>query len=345
MDLNRRELAVLHGIVESYIRTGQPVPSHQVVRTSGLGLSSATIRSVVSRLEDAGWVTRAHASAGSIPSDTSLREYVEMVGSRRSLPAATRRRLCDAIEARQRELMEDFEWVACLLADVTSEAGMAVRPMAEQPVLAAVSLVPIDGGKVLGVLVATDGSVEKKVLDVADGVLHAQIQEAENWIGGHFRGHSLDRVREELERESADGSGASEALARDLVAQLLASDDAPIEVLVAGTDNLLATRDFSEVDRVRSLMRTLGDRGRIAREWRRGFTCARTQVIIGAESEMTAAGRLGMVATLIYRDGRRAGAVGVVGPRRMDYGRIVPTVEYIGETLTRMLDQPGATHA
>jgi heat-inducible transcriptional repressor len=118
-----------------------------------------------------------------------------------------------------------------------------------------------------------------------------------------------------------------------------------VEVRVAGADNLLNTDDFAEAERVRSLFATLQDRRRIAREWRRAFNRGKTQVIIGDESDVTASGALGMVATLFFRGGRRAGAVGVVGPQRMDYSRIVPVVEYIGDSLTRMLEEGGATNA
>ena len=108
---------------------------------------------------------------------------------------------------------------------------------------------------------------------------------------------------------------------------------------------VLEAGDFAKVDRIRSAVAALQDRAGIVREWRKVFDKGRTQVIIGGESKVTSSGRLGMVATLFYREGRRAGALGVVGPRRMDYVHIVPVVEYIGDTLTRVLEQPGAIHA
>jgi heat-inducible transcriptional repressor len=117
------------------------------------------------------------------------------------------------------------------------------------------------------------------------------------------------------------------------------------EVQVAGTDKLLDSVDFAEAERIRSLLAALQDRRRIVNEWRRALDRGRTQVILGHESEVTASGNLGMVATLFYRRGRPAGALGVVGPRRMDYGRIVPMVEFVGDTLTRFLEEPGASHA
>jgi len=133
--------------------------------------------------------------------------------------------------------------------------------------------------------------------------------------------------------------------AREAISQLFCRQGDDAEVRFAGTENLLASADFSEIDRVRSLISTLHDRSCLTKEFRRAFAHGRTQVLIGEESEATASGSLGIVATLYFRDRRRAGAVGVVGPRRLDYQRIVPVVEFIGDTLTQMLETPGANHA
>jgi heat-inducible transcriptional repressor len=116
-------------------------------------------------------------------------------------------------------------------------------------------------------------------------------------------------------------------------------------VRIVGTENLLSSEEFAEVERVRLLLSTLQDRSRIASELRRAVARGRTQVLIGDESTATAPGGLGIVASLYFRERRKAGAIGVVGPRRLDYQKIVPVVEYIGETLTEMLDKPGASHA
>jgi heat-inducible transcriptional repressor len=127
-----------------------------------------------------------------------------------------------------------------------------------------------------------------------------------------------------------------------VISDLLPDDGGIIEVQVAGTDNLLKSDDFIEIERVRNLFETLEDDERIAREIRKALSGCQTRVIIGRESALTASGELGMITTLFYRDGRRAGALGVVGPRRMDYARIMPVVEFIGDSLTKMLQEPGA---
>jgi heat-inducible transcriptional repressor len=349
MELSRRAFSVLCAVVELHIRSGDPVASKQVARHSGLGLSPATIRNVMAELEEGGFLCRAHSSAGRVPSDRGFRCYVDTL-PRRSGPTPTmRREIEERMAAMRRELFEDVEWVARLIAEATSEAGVAVRPMGDGPVLEAISLVLLDNNRVLGVVVTDDGAVEKRVLELDGDLTRERLQTFSNFLISHLAGLSMRNVESRIETlypgEGNAGPGGMQAEALDIARQLFSIEDRDVEVWVAGTDNLLATSDFVDIERVRSLLTTLQDRARIAKEFRKAFSRGRTQVLIGEESEATASGSLGMVATLYFRDSRRAGAVGVVGPRRMDYQRIVPVVEHVGNTLTQMLETPGASNA
>ena len=345
--LTVRERAVLACVVELYVSSGTPVASRQIARASGLDLSPASIRSVVARLESKGMLTRPHSSAGSLPTDGAYRTYVDALCLRRRLSPATRRRLEAQMSARRRELVEDLEWVAQLAADLTREAGVAMRPIDDGPVVEAISLVPLGGQRVLGVVVTTDGAIDKRVLLREHEVDGDSLQWESNLLTSAFRGMTPDSIRSLVEAPKSwePPPDPRASLATETARDLFSKRDDGIEVQFAGTDRLLQSADFTEPERVRSLMSALHDRRRIAGEWRKALDHGPTQVIIGRESEVTASGNLGMVATLFFREGRRAGAVGVVGPRRMDYGRIVPLVKFIGDALTRMLEEPGASHA
>jgi len=347
VNLSARERAVLACVVERYVVSGAPVASRRIARSSGLDLSPASIRNVVAGLESKGMLTRPHSSAGSLPTDAGYRTYVDTLCVHRHLPTATRRQLENQINAMRRELVEDLEWVARVAADSTCEAGVAMRPIEDEPAVEAISLVPLGGRRVLGVIVTTDGSIDKRVLVRDDEPSADRLQEESNFLTTTFRGASPDRIRRwiDVTDRLSTSTDSIAARAAETARELFAERDEEIEVQFAGTDRLLQSADFTQPDRVRSLMSALHDRRRIAGEWRRALDIGPTQVIIGRESEVTASGNLGMVATLFFRGGRRAGAVGVVGPRRMDYGRIVPVVKFIGDALTRMLEEPGATHA
>lgn len=346
MDLSRRGLNVLCAIVELYIRSGGPVASGEVAKFSGLGLSPATIRNAMAELEEAGYLSRSHPSAGTVPSDRTLRLYVDTVSNGRQLSAKARARLECRMEEMRRELVEDFAWVAKLTAEATSEAGVAVRPFVSGRFLEAVSLVALEGGRVLGLLVTADGAVEKRLLTVENALTRDRLQEIANYLTAEFRGLNVDEITHAVHsagNEHPVPSGDElERQAREIISDLLPMERGRVEVQVAGADNLLQTEDFNEIERVRSLFATLDDDRRIVCEIRRALASCSTKVIIGRESALTASGELGMVTTLFFKDGQRAGALGVVGPRRMDYARIVPVVEFIGNSLTKMLQEPGA---
>jgi heat-inducible transcriptional repressor len=349
MELSRRALSVLCAVVELHIRSGDPVASRQVARHSGLGLSPATMRNVMAELEEGGYLCRAHSSAGRVPSDKGFRHYVDTMPRRSGPTPSVRRELEGRVAAMRRELVEDIEWVAQLIAEATSEAGVAVRPMGDGPILEAISLVLLDNNRVLGVIVTDDGAVEKRVLEIDGDRTREQLQTLSNFLTSRLAGKSLRSIESIVDSSYLGNlsalSGELQIDAQEIAKQLFSRDERDVEVWVAGTDNLLATSDFLDVERVRSLLTTLQDRARIAKEFRKAFARGRTQVLIGEESEATASGNLGMVATLYFRDNRRAGAVGVVGPRRMDYQRIVPVVEYVGDALTQMLETSGASDA
>jgi heat-inducible transcriptional repressor len=295
------------------------------------------MRNVMAELEEGGFLCRAHSSAGRIPSDRGFRHYVDTMPRRNGPTRAMRRKLEERMATMRRELVEDIEWVAQLIAEATSEAGVAVRPMGDGPVLEAVSLVLVDSNRVLAVIVTDNGAVKKRVLELDGDRTREQLQTLSNFLTSHLAGLSMRDIEPGIDNlslvEGGTGSRELQIEAQEIARQLFSSEGRDVEVWVAGTDNLLATSDFVDIERVRSLLTTLQDRA------------GRTQVLIGEESEATASGSLGMVATLYFRDSQRAGAVGVVGPRRMDYQRIVPVVEYVGDSLTQMLETSGASDA
>ena len=344
MDLTSRELTVLCCAVELYISSGAPVASREIAVESGLNLSPASIRNVVAKLEDEGYLSRPHTSAGSVPTDRGFRTFVDSLRPRQ-LPAKVRRRLLDSMSAMRRELVEDLEWVAKVTAAATREAGVAMRPMGSEPVVEGISLVPLGGGRVLGVVVTSDGTIDKRVVVRDDSPTSDDLQEEGSFLTEVLGGRSIETIRRQPFPTESEINSALEARTEETVRQLFTDGPESVELQLAGTDHLLQSADFVEGNRVRSLFEALQDRRRMAEEWRKAFDRGPTQVIIGRESEVTASGRLGMVATLFFKEGRRAGALGVVGPRRMDYPRIVPVVEFIGDTLTRMLEEPGARHA
>ena len=163
--LNKRGREILHIIIHQFIEQGEPIGSRKVSKLTREKLSPATIRNVMVDLEEMGYLYPPHTSAGRVPTDLGLRTYLEAETPRKRLSGDRRRRLVTEIGERRRELVEGLDWVARLIADLTREVGLAVRPMGEVPVLEAVSLVGLSGGRALGIIVTASGTVEKRVVD------------------------------------------------------------------------------------------------------------------------------------------------------------------------------------
>ena len=335
MILSGREDAVFEVIVELFLTTGQPVASREVAARKGQRLSSASIRSVMAHLEELGLLMRPHPSAGCTPTDRGLRYHIDR-NIRNSRPSpALRRKVKDRFWQAGPVRVDDLGWVAGLAADLTREAGVALRPVGEDPILESLALVPLGGDMALGLIVTADRWVEKRVVHLKGQVRKIDLGALAADVTRRFSGQGVESVRERLCGEIPEMLGFSNEECQFL--QEIFQDPGDGEVQVAGADNLFQNEAFSEVGRIRSVVRVLEDHPRLAGEWRRALRTAATRVFIGKESPLTAGGNLGMVATLFYRDGHTVGAVGIVGPRRMTYKNVIPVVKCIGETLSENL--------
>ena len=342
MDLNTREIAVLEEAVRLYIETGEPVSSRRIARRSRLGVSPATIRNIMADMEERGYFVQPHPSAGRVPTDRSLRFYVRRIARRKGLDEAMRRKLEARLRSAHPDLWEDLEWVARLLAEFTREAGLAVRPLGDEPVVEAVFLAPLSATRVLGVVVTAGGAVVRRVLTVDNRVTADDLRNAAGRLTALAQGRNVGEVRRRLENAGEDETTPLDDLSRSLGVQLFSTATGESELVIAGTERLLERPEFEETPEARRAFAALSDGERITEVLRERLDSERpASVIIGDETEVTGEGRLGIVAALFFREGRKVGAVGVVGPRRMDYEKIVPVVEFIGESVTRMLDEEG----
>jgi heat-inducible transcriptional repressor len=338
--LTTRDTAVLREIVLHYVRTGRPVSSGHVARTPAVSLSPASVRNVMAELEEMELLQRPHPSAGARPTDLGLRVVLER-SSMKKLPPGVRQRLERRIVERRRELVEDLGWVAEVAAELTGEAGVVARPLDDERILQAISLVRLGESRVLGIVITDEGVVEKSVLDLGEDLPQERLQEISNYLNYRFSGFSVRQILEDVQSTSppaGDGTGAGFNDLAARVARSLLERGRGCEVVIAGTRYLLDADEFADGRRLGFAVAALEDRERLLKVLKEALLDGCTGVVIGRESELTEPGELGIVVSVFRHDGRRVGAVGVVGPRRMDYFTIVPTVEYLGQVLTRMLD-------
>lgn len=341
-ELSGRAREVFRQVVEAYIDSGSPVGSKTLSqRPGGLALSPASIRSVLHELEDIGLLGSPHTSAGRIPTDSGLRLFVD--GMMHAAEAGAEERA--AIEAglgTQDKTVEDvLARATSVLSGLSSCASVVMVPKNER-VLRQASFTALTPKRVLAILVADDGTVENRIIELAEPVSAAALVEAGNFLTARLAGSTLADAAVRLSREIEVERALVDAATRDLIARGVASwsaDDTDRAVLiVSGQAHLLDDAAEADLQRVRSLLADLDDKSEMLRVLDHAREAKAMKIFIGSENKLfSLSGSSVIAAPYGGADGRIVGVVGVIGPTRLNYARIIPMVDYTARTLSRLI--------
>ena len=339
-ELNDRARDVFRIVVESYLETGMPVGSRTISKTSTVNLSPASIRNVMQDLEELGLLAAPHTSAGRMPTEQGLRLFVDGM-MQVAEPSAEERA---AIE-KQLESAGPIEAALAAttqaLSGLSACAGIVMVPRRE-PVLRQMSFVRLSDSQVLAVLVGNDGSIDNRVLEMDRRVTESMLVQAGNFITARLSGRSLSQAVAALDAEISMERAALDSASSDLVRRGLAiwsrdGSDRPV-LIVRGQANLLDNEAAADLERVRRLLDELEAMQDIAHLLDSAREAGSARIFIGAENKLFSLSGSSVIAAP-YRDGegRVVGVVGVIGPTRLNYARIVPMVDFTAQSLTRLL--------
>ena len=345
-DLTARAREIFRLVVEGYLASGQPVGSKTLASigagmgAGALNLSPASIRSVLHELEGLGLLGHPHTSAGRVPTDFGLRLFVDGM-MQVAEPSAQERAAIEARLAHPGPVEAALTATSAVLSDLSACAGLVMVPRRE-PRLAQLSLVPLSPGRALAVLVGEDGALENRVVDLPLAVRPGALEEASNYITAHLPGRTLAQAARAMREELASGRSALDEASRDLVERGLAvwSEDAtsrPV-LIVRGQANLLDEAALGDIERVRSLLDDLENKQSVAELLDLAREADATRIFIGAENRLFALSGSSVIASP-YRDreGRVVGVVGVIGPTRLNYARLVPMVDFTAQSLGKII--------
>jgi heat-inducible transcriptional repressor len=339
-ELSDRARDVFRLVVESYLESGQPVGSRTIARTSDLNLSPASIRNVMQDLEETGLLAAPHTSAGRVPTETGLRLFVDAI-MQVAEPRAEDRAAIESLLDRGGPIEEAISNATAALSGLSSCAGIVLVPK-EEPALKQLAFVPLSARQAVAVLVGSDGSVENRVVDLPPGVTPSTLAEVGNYISSRLAGLTLREAQARLAKEINDGRAALDSAARELVARGLAiwSEDGarrPV-LIVRGQANLIDEVAAADLDRVRQLLGELEGKEEIARLLDQAREGASMKIFIGSENALFALSGSSVIAAP-YRghDGKVVGVVGVIGPTRLNYARVVPMVDFTAKALSRLM--------
>lgn len=343
MEPTERSKRVLAALVREYIASGEPVASSMLVRAAGLGVSSATVRSVLARLEKEGYVTQPHTSAGRVPTDRGYRFYVDLL-----LESKRRHRAASVVEARlRRETIAPLADVVLSQAShVVSQAsrtvGFALSSAQDVAVFERVEFVPLGAARVLVVIVARGGHVVQKVIDTGEPLDADALRQAANYLNTEFSGLPLARARDAIrERMDAERLLYDELMDRALRLGSSSLADLPDEhvLYVDGASALLGEAHGLTLDTMHALLEMIEEKQRLVRLLNEYIEGTGLTVVIGAEHLEPSLRPFSLVACT-FKDGTSAGTVGVIGPTRMRYSRAIAVVDGAAQAITRVLRDP-----
>ena len=341
--LSERTRRILAALIREYIETGEPVASAALTRRAGLSCSSATIRNVLSQLEEMGFVWQPHTSAGRVPTDLGYRFYVDLL-----LEARRASKDAAGVEARLRQQAGDAPLIDDLLSsashvlsEVSRHVGFAIAPPNAESVFHRIEFVPLSNNRILVVLVARGNQVSQKTIDIGEDVQHAELEKAANFLNAEFSGRTLEDVREGVRnrlREERTLYDQLLGLALRLASSSLASTDQPT-VSIDGTSTLLdevVRASGLSVPALRALLTMVEEKQRLVRLLDEYIDGPGLTVVIGAEHSDPELRPFSLIAST-YFDGRSTGLVGVIGPTRMRYSRAIELVDNAAKAVGKVL--------
>src|SRR6476659_4133732 len=337
-ELTDRMREIFGQVVEAYLERGMPVGSKTL--TGSISLSPASIRGVMQELEERGLLTHPHTSAGRIPTDSGLRLFVDGI-MQAAAPNPSERREIERQIVRDQPIEDALAAASSALSGLSQAAGVVLAPKRELT-LRQLNFVPLSSTRALAILVGADGSVENRVVSLDDGTSAAALTEVSNFVNARLAGLTLAEAEARLRTEIRERKDAIDAAAAELVASGLAAwsqDQVRRPVLIVrGQANLIDEHAAEDLNRVRKLLDELEEAQEIARVLEGARDAPGCRIFIGSENRMFALSGSSVIAAP-YRgsQGQVVGVVGVIGPTRLNYARVVPMVDFTAKALTRLM--------
>jgi heat-inducible transcriptional repressor len=339
-ELSDRARDVFRLVVEGYLDSGAPVGSRTISKLPKVSLSPASIRNVMQDLEELGLLSHPHTSAGRIPTEVGLRLFVDGM-MQAAEPSPEERAVIQSRIGLGGPIEEALSNATAALSGLSACAGIVLVPKRE-PVLRQLAFVQLSPGQALAVMVGGDGTVENRVVDLPAGITAPALVEIANFVNARLVGLTLGEAQERLRHEIGAGRAALDQASQELIARGLAvwsedGDRRPV-LIVRGQANLLDPSASADLERIRQLLDELEGKEEIARLLDSARAGQGMKIFIGSENKLFALSGSSVIAAP-YRDGegKVVGVVGVIGPTRLNYARVVPMVDFTAQTLSRLM--------
>ncbi|WP_199624729.1 heat-inducible transcriptional repressor HrcA [Paenibacillus alkalitolerans] len=337
--LSERQKLILTAIIDDYIRSAEPVGSRSISKRGDVGFSPATIRNEMSDLEELGYLEQPHTSAGRIPSHKGYRYYVDNLLCPGTVSHQEKELMKAFFESRILELEQAVQQAASILSSLTNYTAILLGPETYQTTLQSLQLIPLNDHSAVAIIVTNTGHVENRRFTIPEGVQISEIEKFVNLLNAKLKGVPLYRLRSKMHSElnaelSRYVAGYEELLA--VVDTVLQSDEGD-RLYLGGATNMLAQPEFKDVDKVKTLFELLEESRTLVQVF--SGAPAGIQVKIGGENSLEAINNCSVITASYSLDGQPVGTIGILGPTRMDYKKVIALLDVFTKDMTSSLSR------
>ncbi|MBI3455639.1 MAG: heat-inducible transcription repressor HrcA [Candidatus Rokubacteria bacterium] len=341
-ELGERARQVLQAVIFEYIVTAEPVSSRQVAKKYALGLSAATIRNTMADLEETGYLAQPHTSAGRVPTDTAYRHYVDTLAGTRPIARTEALQLQRQVAGARSDIDDLMESTSAQLSALSHYAGVILAPPLRQTRLDRIDLIPIHGGRALVVLATETGWGTSRILTLEESISPAELREVARVLTDRYGGLSFQEIRARLGDTAVPVDADRLARLSTVLARQAFASIWDKNLYYSGATNILDQPEFSDIGAMKAILRTFEEKRQLIELLTaRASANESVQVVIGSEMPYQEMHEASLVAASYKYGDRVLGVLGVVGPRRMPYAKIVPLVAYTARLVSRRLTRLG----
>ena len=337
--LSDRAKRILEAVIEDYIATAEPVGSRTLTRSHAIALSPATVRNVMSDLEEMGLLVSPHTSAGRVPTDKAYRLYVNSILEVKNLARDNRDEILRRCRLAGKDMAQVLKETSRLLSSTSSYMGVVMAPRLAASVFHQIEFVKLGSRRILAILISQNGTVQNKLIHTAEEMSREDLIRMANYLNDLLQGLTIGQVRERLIQEMKSEKVRYDSLmvrALALSEQTVGSD-AP-ELFLEGQANILEQPEFADAAKMREIFRAFEQKSQLLELLDRSMRAEGVQIFIGSESHLLNMEGMSLI-TSTYMTGKdTVGVLGVIGPTRMGYGRVIPIVDYTAKLISRLLE-------
>ncbi|MCL2760536.1 MAG: heat-inducible transcriptional repressor HrcA [Desulfuromonadales bacterium] len=336
--INNRSKQILEAIIEDYISTAEPIGSRTICSRHGLPFSPATIRNIMSDLEEMGFLASPHTSAGRVPTEKAYRFYVDSLLAVGGVDKKEREKIRQHCTLTGKDVDRMFRDISRTLSSVSRYMGIVAAPSFTTNIFRHIEFINLGSNRILAILVSENGSVQNKIIESDQSFKSEELIRMANYLNGLLKGLSIAQVKKRviIEMES-DKSDYDRLLAGALRLSKQTISDSESEIFIEGQVNIMELPEFTDITRMKEIFSAFEEKGQLLSLLDRCITAPGVNIFIGSESHINIMSGMSLITSTFLSGKNTLGVLGVIGPTRMGYGKVIPIVDYTAKMLGKML--------